>query len=219
MNEDGRATTAAPGRSRRSNAERRATTRSAVLDATVAAIVRHGYRGATSERIAELSGLTRGAQKHHWTNKAEMMAEALLHLHDKLMAITVAELEQASDNGIRATLEALWRSFQSDLFTAATELHLAARIDEELRELLIDTEREIGRRIRSITTTAFDDGTRSAERLNEVGDHVINVMRGMAFQASLSSSPERERRQLRVLEQAALTMLRDTGNAIERTGG
>ena len=202
-------TTAARGRPRRSNAERRATTRSAVLDATVTAIVRHGYRGATSERIAEISGLTRGAQKHHWANKAEMMAEALLHLHDKLMAAAVGELEQASDAGLRATIEALWRSFQSDLFTAATELHLAARIDEELRELLIETEREIGRRIRSITTTAFDDGTHSAEQLNDVGDHVVNVMRGMAFQSSLGARPGRERRQLQVIEQAVRGMLRE----------
>lgn len=208
MNDDGRATTAERERPRRSNAERRATTRSTVLDATITAIVRYGYRGATSERIAELSGLTRGAQKHHWTNKAEMMAEALLHLHDTLMVTTLAELEQAADGGVRATLDALWRSFQSDLFTAATELHLAARIDDELRRLLIETEREIGRRIRNITTAALDDGTRSPERLNEVGDHVINVMRGMAFQSSLSSNPDRERRQLRILEQAALQMLR-----------
>lgn len=198
---------AAGARRRRTNAERRATTRSAVLDATITAIVRYGYRGATSDRIAELSGLTRGAQKHHWANKAEMVAEALLYLHDTLMAVTVAELEQASGDGVRATLEALWRSFQSDLFTAATELHLAARIDDELRVLLIEAEREIGRRIRSITTAALDDGGRSPERLHEIGDHVVNVMRGMAFQASLSSSPERERRQLRVLEQAVHGLL------------
>lgn len=40
----------------------------------VTAVVRHGYRGATSERTAESSGLPRGAQKHHRANKAEMMA-------------------------------------------------------------------------------------------------------------------------------------------------
>ncbi|MEU6701760.1 helix-turn-helix domain-containing protein [Pseudonocardia sp. NPDC046786] len=208
MDDDGRAMTGTRARPRRSNAERRATTRSAVLDATVTAIVRHGYRGATSERIAQISGLTRGAQKHHWATKAEMMAEALLHLHDRLLASAVGELEQASDSGLRATIEALWRSFQSDLFTAATELHLAARIDDELRPLLIATEREIGRRIRSITTAALDDGTVSAQRLDEVGDHVVNVMRGMAFQSSLSPNPDRERHQLRTLEQAALGLLR-----------
>lgn len=198
---------AATDRPRRSNAERRATTRSAVLDATITAIVRYGYRGATSERIAELSGLTRGAQKHHWANKAEMVAEALLHLHGKLMAVTVGELEQASREGVRPTLDALWRSFQTDLFTAADELHVAARIDDELRVLLIGAEREIGRRIRDITATALDDGRHPRERLYEIGDHVVNVMRGMAFQAAVSSNPERERRQLRVLEQAVHGLL------------
>ncbi|BBF99059.1 MULTISPECIES: TetR/AcrR family transcriptional regulator [Pseudonocardia] len=193
-------------RPRRSNAERRATTRAAVLDATITAIVRYGYRGATSERIAELSGLTRGAQKHHWATKNEMVAEALLHLHDRLMVVTVAELEGAS--GVRPTLEALWRSFRSDLFTAATELHLAARIDDELRGVLTEVEREIGRRIRRITTRALDDGVHPPERLDEIGDHVVNVMRGMAFQTSLGARADREQRQLEVLEQAVHGLLR-----------
>ncbi|MEV1294560.1 TetR family transcriptional regulator [Pseudonocardia sp. NPDC049635] len=196
------------GRARRSNADRRAATRTAVLDATITAIVRYGYRGATSQRIAELSGLTRGAQKHHWAGKAEMVAEALLHLHDRLMSATVAELERAS-GGIAPTLDALWRSFRSDLFTAATELHLAARIDDDLRTLLIEVEREIGRRIRTITTRALDDGAHSPERLDEIGDHVINVMRGMAFQASLGTGSGRERRQLRVLEEAVRRLLQE----------
>lgn len=192
---------------RRSNAERRAATRSAVLDATVTAIVRYGYRGATSERIAHLSGLTRGAQKHHWANKAEMVAEALLYLHDKMMVGTVAELEQAAGQGVGPVLEALWRSFQSDLFTAADELHIAARSDDELRALLIEAEREIGRRIRDITTSALEDGRQSPRRLQEIGAHAVNVMRGMAFQSALSPNPERERRQLRVLEQAVRALL------------
>ncbi|TKG72551.1 TetR/AcrR family transcriptional regulator [Prauserella endophytica] len=195
-------------RKRRSNAERSATTRSAVLDATITAIVRYGYRGATSERIAELSGLTRGAQKHHWSNKAEMVAEALLHLHDKLMAVTISELEQAADQGVGPALEALWRSFKSDLFTAADELHIAARSDEELRTLLIDVEREIGRRIRDITMSMLDDGRQSRQRLADIGAHAINVMRGMAFQSALLPSPERERRQLAVLEESVRDLLR-----------
>ncbi|MEU3274877.1 TetR/AcrR family transcriptional regulator [Saccharomonospora sp. NPDC006951] len=197
----------APERKRRSNAERSAATRSAVLDATITAIIRYGYRGATSERIAEISGLTRGAQKHHWSAKAEMVVEALLHLHDKLMVATVAELDQAAGKGIGPVLDALWRSFQTDLFTAADELHVAARSEDELRPKLVEAEREIGRRIRDITTAALDDGTRSPQRLKDVGAHAINVMRGMAFQSALLPNPEREQRQLKVLEQAVAALL------------
>ncbi|PWV73964.1 DNA-binding transcriptional regulator, AcrR family [Prauserella marina] len=197
----------APEKKRRSNAERSAATRSAVLDATITAIVRYGYRGATSERIAEISGLTRGAQKHHWSTKAEMVVEALLYLHDKLMVVTVAELDQAAGKGIRPVLDALWRSFQTDLFTAADELHVAARSEGELRPKLIEAEREIGRRIGDVTTAALDDGRQSARRLGEVGAHAVNVMRGMAFQSALLPSPEREQRQLTVLEQAVAALL------------
>ncbi len=194
-------------RQRRSNAERRASTRSAVLDATIQAIVRYGYVGATSTRIAELSGFTRGAQKHHFRNKAAMVAEALVHLHENLMHNTLRELESAAQDSVRSLLQALWKSFQDDLFTAAAELRVAARIDEELRGVLIPAERQIGRRIRQFVSDFLDDGKHSQQRLDEVGDHVVNVLRGMAFQRALYSNEEREARQLRVLDETVHALL------------
>lgn len=194
-------------RQRRSNAERRATTRSAVLDATIQAIVRYGYVGATSTRIAELSGFTRGAQKHHFKDKAAMVAEALVHLHEHLMRDSLRELESASQDGVWALLEALWKSFQDDLFTAAAELRAAARIDEELRTVLVPAEQQIGRRIRRFVSDALDDGRHSQQRLEEVGDHVVNVLRGMAFQRALYPNEEREARQLRVLDETVRALL------------
>lgn len=194
-------------RPRRSNAERRASTRSAVLNATIQAIVQYGYVGATSTRIAELSGFTRGAQKHHFPNKAAMVAEALVHLHENLMRESLRELESASRDGVPSLLQALWKSFQADLFTAAVELRVAARIDEELKSLLIPAEQEIGRRIRKFVSTALDDGRHSQQRLDEIGDHVVNVLRGMAFQGALYPNQEREARQLRILEETVHALL------------
>lgn len=194
-------------RPRRSNAERRASTRSAVLNATIEAIVRYGYVGATSTRIAELSGYTRGAQKHHFKDKAAMVAEALVHLHENLMRQALQEMESASQGSVWALLQTLWSSFQDDLFTAATELRVAARIDDELRTVLIPAEQQIGRRIRHFVTQALADARHSPERSAEIGDHVVNVLRGMAMQRALYPNAERELRQLRILDEAVHALL------------
>ncbi|TCP49378.1 TetR family transcriptional regulator [Tamaricihabitans halophyticus] len=192
---------------RRTNAERRAASRSAVLDATVKAIVSYGYQGATSARIAELSGFTRGAQKYHFKNKAEMVAEALVHLHENLMQSTLAAFEKSAEDGLFAVLEALWASFQDDVFTAAAELRVAARIDVELKTRLVAAEQQIGRRIRVLMMETLDDGQHSPERLRAIGDHIVNVMRGMASQSALYPNPDREQRQLRVLHEAVCALL------------
>lgn len=179
----------------------------AVLDATIEAIVRFGYSGATSTRIAEISGFTRGAQIHHFRNKATMVTEALLHLHERLMNDMVGDLEAAARVGIGPMLDALWQSFLDELYTAAAELRVAARSDEELKAVLVPAEREIGRRIRDLLTAILDDGRHPKARLTEIAEHVVNTMRGMAEQHDLVANPERERRQLAVLNEAVTALL------------
>src|SRR5436190_18849808 len=75
---------AAAGRPpRRTQAERRATTRTALLDATIDCLVEEGYAGTTTTRIVERAGVSRGAQVHHFPTKAELVAEAVRHLAGK----------------------------------------------------------------------------------------------------------------------------------------
>lgn len=189
------------------NADRRAATRSAVLDATIRAVVKYGYAGATSARIAELSGYTRGAQMHHFDTKAAMVSEALVHLHENRMNSSLGELEEASRHGLSAFLQALWETFQNDLFVAAAELRVAARNDEKLQAVLLPAEQKIGRRIQEFVSSALDDGRHESQSLEEVSDHIVNVLRGMAFQQMLHPREARAEHQLEVLEEAVRLLL------------
>src|SRR5438309_628978 len=76
---------------RRTQAERRAATRTALLDATIACLVEDGYAGTTTRRIAERAGLTPGAQQHHFATKIQLVTEALRHLADRLAAEVIEE--------------------------------------------------------------------------------------------------------------------------------
>jgi AcrR family transcriptional regulator len=62
---------------RRTQAERRATTRTALLDAALASLVEDGYANITTRRIAERAGVSPGTQQHYFATKADFVVEAM----------------------------------------------------------------------------------------------------------------------------------------------
>ena len=80
---------------RRTQEERSATTRAALLDATVDCLVEYGYANLTTTRVVERAGVSRGAQVHHFPTKAQLVTEAVRHLAVKRVqefAQTIPEL-------------------------------------------------------------------------------------------------------------------------------
>ena len=67
----------------RTQEERSATTRAALLDSTIDCLIAYGYAGTTTARVAERAGVTRGAQMHHFGQKAPLVVAALLHLAER----------------------------------------------------------------------------------------------------------------------------------------
>ena len=181
-----------------SNADRSAATRELLLDSAITAIVKHGYSGATSVRISEISGLTRGAQVHHFGNKASLMVEALLHLHSRRLAI--AESSHTL-RGVHArdpyeeVVDTLWRSFDDDMWIATAELWTAARTDPELRGPLVEADRIISLRIRATYISSPMFRGISAERVTAMVGVLYATMRGMVMHELLDRSDKRTRKQ------------------------
>jgi AcrR family transcriptional regulator len=192
-------------------AERREQTREILLDATIQALVVYGYSGATSARIAELAHLTRGAQLHHFGDKAQMMVEALLHLQRRRLESLQDRwrADAAGASNIRGLLELLWETFKDELFVAGIELRVASRTDRALRDALLPAEREIGR-----TVTALVQAHPTLHALpSDIVEHVLEAMRGMALAHILEPSERRERRQLVVLERVVRDALEEAVRA------
>src|SRR3954453_5841167 len=78
-------TTGSTPKQRRTQAQRSATTRAALLDATIKSLVEVGYANTTTTGIAERAGVSRGAQMHHFPTKADLVASAVEHLAGKRM--------------------------------------------------------------------------------------------------------------------------------------
>lgn len=174
---------------RRTQAERRAATRAALLDATIACLVEEGYARTTTRRVAERAGVTPGALQHHFPSKADLVAEAIRDLADRLIEQILEPTVEASVD-LRERSEALidraWEVHRGPLFVAALELWVAARTDPESRDSLETVTAEFGQRIAEATLYAFPDMV-ARPGFFEVVITTLATMRGLALQGFTSS--------------------------------
>jgi AcrR family transcriptional regulator len=105
-----------------------------LVDATIDCLVQYGYNGTTTPRVAEMAGVTRGAQVHHFGSKNDLVIAALQHLAAKRAAATVGNVGElnASEDPIGTVLDLLWDVHQGPMFIAAVELWVAGRTDPAL---------------------------------------------------------------------------------------
>lgn len=121
---------------RRTQAERTAAMRTRLLDATVDCLVTYGYAGTTTPRIAEIAGVTRGAQVHHFKSKEDLVVAAVEHLAEQRVQVAIRRQGKvlSRPDPVAAVLEFLWDAHQGDMFVATIELWVASRTDTVLAE-------------------------------------------------------------------------------------
>jgi AcrR family transcriptional regulator len=120
---------------RRSQGERSASTRARLLDATVDCLTQYGYAGTTTPRIAEVAGLTRGAQVHHFGSKHELMSATMHHMTATTVATVVAGFKggyTSSEDPLGTIFELIWGVHDAPGFVPVVELWVAGRTDPEL---------------------------------------------------------------------------------------
>lgn len=137
-------------RTRRTQAERRATTQAALLESCVDCLLEYGYTGLTTAQVVRRAGVSRGAQAHHFSTKAELVVAALRHLGDRLASDVNAErsgVRGSTAEAQRALLDRLWAVHTDRVFPALMELWVAARTDLELRPIVAELERDFTHKI------------------------------------------------------------------------
>ena len=119
---------------RRTQAERREQTRTALLDATVSCLVDLGFSGTTTTEVTRRAGVSLGALLHYFPAKADLLAAAVGHVLERRQAefrASMASLEPGTDR-MSAAIDLLWSAFAGPTFTAWVELWVAARTDAHL---------------------------------------------------------------------------------------
>src|SRR3954467_4612129 len=183
-------------RPRRSQAERSATTREALLDATVACVIEDGYAHTTTTRVAERAGVSRGAHLHHFQTRSALVAAAIEHLSRRrgMELYAAAEDLPAGRGRIAAGLDLLWGNYASPLFQAALDLWSDARTDPELREHLIDVERVLDRQTIELARTIFPEVAAHPD-FERLVEGAIATIRGLALLDTLHPGGERNAKQ------------------------
>ncbi len=192
-----------PERSHRTQAERRASTRTALLDATISCLVELGYARTSMQEICARAGVSKGAVQHHFTDKAELMAAAVEHLTTRLSERNLPDENElpAGPERVSAMIELLWRSYSGTLATAAMELWIAARTDPALAAATRPVDKALGRSTLDRIAELVTDVPR--ERLETVFWLTVNLTRGLALDAELGGDPLRREQLLREWKRVA----------------
>jgi len=173
-----------PRRPRRTQEERRAATRAALLDATIECLIAYGYAGVTTSRVVERAGVSRGAQVHHFPTKAQLVGEAVIHLLERLYAELAKDLRQTPSGAKRIdlVLDLAWRIHTGPLFKAGLELWVAARTDPELHAQILSVHEDASKAVADGIAEFFPDYARSAEFRGAMR-FALATVRGVAMAA------------------------------------
>lgn len=185
-----------PPRGHRTQAERREQTRAALLDATIDCLIELGYARTSLQEICARAGVSKGAQQHHFTTKAELMAAAVEHLtgriRNEIIAAsgTLPQGPQLIERGI----ELIWQGFSGTLSAAVMELWVAARTDPELAVAIRPVDRALGRSTLELFRSLAGD--LPPQRSETVYWLTVNLIRGLALDAEIGGDPTRRKQLL-----------------------
>ncbi|NLR73197.1 TetR/AcrR family transcriptional regulator [Novosphingobium sp. ERN07] len=188
-----------------------AETRVTILKAAIDCLARVGYARTTTQLIAKVAKMSRGAMLHHYSTKQELIESVtdyafLRHLEQFIAAVReLPEVERTRDN-IGILID--WRLYQSAEYSAYLELTVAARTDAELRAMFVLKAQRHDRVWREELERVFPEWAGDPERLSRSRRLVQTVMSGMVLNREIWDDPAMERALLAFLA-ATLLKIRD----------
>lgn len=148
-------TSQVPAKRRRTQEERRAATKTALLEATIHCIGRDGYAATSISSIIEEAGVSRGALLHHYPTKNELIAHAIIHFYRQRLTRFKQQLLGADTGNL--SLEDRLRVLKADF---ATWYHTGLEIEVAMR-----TNDEVARIEQSLSVADHEEMSREYEQL------------------------------------------------------
>lgn len=183
-------------RERRTQAERRAASRAALLDAAVDCLVEDGYANLTTRRVAERAGVSQGTQMHYFPTKTQFLTEAIRHVTQRFAreALARTDLRELDESRRReAILDELWRIHNGPVFQATLELWIAARTDPDLSEAMRELERDVTKLMLGGAAELFPE-RRGDSNFRVYLDATLALIRGLAMTTPVDGAKAVERR-------------------------
>jgi AcrR family transcriptional regulator len=183
------------GTVRRTQAERSTAMRTRLLDATVECLVSYGYSGTTTQRVAEMAGVTRGAQVHHFRSKEDLVVAAIEHLAQQRVQSAVREVGRVQDSPdpVSMVLDYLWESHQGPIFIATLELWVASRTDPVLASQIVRVEPIVNSALVAAIGQLMPDHPAPKE-LRDIAYTAMDALRGILVASFVDRDSARARR-------------------------
>ncbi|OJH34867.1 TetR/AcrR family transcriptional regulator [Cystobacter ferrugineus] len=179
---------------RRTQQERRDSTRQKLLDATVECLVELGYARTTTIAVAQRAEVSHGALFKHFPTKAALLAAAVERLFPRLIAryrAELADLPAAPEDRIAEAIERLWFIYQRPELLAAIELYVAARTDAELAAALSVVDPPHRRHLHHVARELFPEVADAHPGFDSLVELILNAVQGAAVGgAALPPNPD-----------------------------
>lgn len=182
----------------RTQEQRSAATRKALIEATLDLLAEVGYGRATTGEIAARAGVSRGALMHHFTSKEDLVAVAVEHkLHDATRTIQ-GWLEQvrAGTLSFDGFLEHLWTLYSGPLLFVTIEHITEARHNETLRTSLVPVVREFHAALDTTWRAFFRSSALDDDEIEVTLNMTTSLFRGLGIQTVLRRDPAYYRKQV-----------------------
>ena len=174
--------------------ERRRRMRTRLIDATLDCLEDYGYHGTSLNRILERAGVSKGAWRHHYSSKKELIIAAA---RERLFEGAIDTAKKAAPKLIsenpcfEVVFDFIWeRFYQGRYRNIWVELTVASRTDFELREALIPLFNHLVNAMDGVWRDHFrltDAGAASVETLMNL---TLYVIYGMGLQSIVHDNPD-----------------------------
>ncbi len=130
-------------------------TRTAVLEATIACLIKIGYTQTTVELIAEQAGISRGAMTHHFKSRLQIFGATAEFVTERrateyaraIDSIKVPVGRLPTEEHFQKTLLVLQKYYGLPSFVALHELMRGARTDAALKAIMAPLEKQLDKMI------------------------------------------------------------------------
>lgn len=170
--------------------------RQRLIDATLDCLQKYGYNGASLSKILDAAGVSRGAWRHHYESKNDLVAAASEHLLSTTVerAHSIAhELSKTTIN-IEQIIEFIWDEFYQGAYRDVwIEFNVACRTNTQLYERLTPVIKNFFREMDSIWNQHLDYLSKPGISAEMIMNLSLYLMRGMALQSISMDDPEHYR--------------------------
>ncbi len=181
---------------RQTQSERSDAMRERLLRATLDIVAEEGWAQTSTQKICQRAGVSRGAQTHHFPNKASLLIAAVREMVAQYQAQMDAKFaNQNREQSLEELFQFLWDAcFEGQLLDCWMEAMVAARTDTDLINVVRETDKTAISSMRSFAGSISHPQSAHERDIADIIEITIYLLRGMVIQHGVHVNPDELKR-------------------------